>query len=63
MILTSEGAARDYCAGLTDSAGLARLDRLAELLRAENREQNLVAKASEEILWLRHFADSAQLLT
>ena len=62
MILTSEGAARDYCASLTDSAGLARLDRLADLLRAENREQNLIAKASENILWRRHFADSAQLL-
>ena len=62
MILTSEGAARDYCAGLTDSTGHARLDCLAELLRAENREQNLIAKASEDILWIRHFADSAQLL-
>lgn len=62
MILRSEEAAREYCASLTDSDGTARLDRLAALLRAENREQNLVAKASESILWLRHFADSAQLL-
>ena len=62
MILASESAARDYCASLTDAAGMARLDRLADLLRSENREQNLIAKASEEILWRRHFADSAQLL-
>lgn len=62
MMLTSEAEARDFCARLTDAAGLARLDRLAELLQIENREQNLIARASEEIVWLRHFADSAQLL-
>jgi 16S rRNA (guanine527-N7)-methyltransferase len=63
MILRDEAAARDFCATQTDQAGLARLDRLAALLRAENREQNLIAKVTEGILWLRHFADSAQLLT
>ena len=62
MTISDERAARDYCAGLADSAGLARLDRLAELLLAENRRQNLIAKASEDQLWRRHFADSAQLL-
>jgi 16S rRNA (guanine527-N7)-methyltransferase len=62
MILRDEAAARDFCASQTDQAGLARLDRLASLLRAENREQNLIAKVTEDILWLRHFADSAQLL-
>ena len=63
MILRDEAAARAFCAMQTDQAGLERLDCLAELLRAENREQNLVAKVTENILWLRHFADSAQLLT
>lgn len=63
MILANEAAARDFCAQLTDQAGLDRLDRLADLVRLENREQNLIAKASEDILWVRHFADSAQLLT
>jgi 16S rRNA (guanine527-N7)-methyltransferase len=62
MILRDEAAARDFCASQTDQAGLARLDRLASLLRAENCEQNLIAKVTEDILWLRHFADSAQLL-
>lgn len=62
MILASEAAAREYCAQLTDPAGIERLERLAALLRAENREQNLIAKASEDSIWLRHFADSAQLL-
>lgn len=63
MTLDDEKAARAFCAGLTDAAGMARLERLAILLLAENQRQNLVAKASEDRLWLRHFADSAQLLT
>ena len=62
MILDTEAKARAYCAGLSDEEGLARLERLAELLFAENQTQNLVAKASEEVVWQRHFADSAQLL-
>ena len=63
MILREEDEARAYCAGLTDAAGFARLERFAELLLAENRAQNLIAKASEDMLWVRHIADSAQLLT
>lgn len=39
-----------------------RLDAFAALLREENGRQNLVSKASLEQLWLRHIADSAQLL-
>jgi 16S rRNA (guanine527-N7)-methyltransferase len=62
MILASEEEARAFCAGLTDSAGLARLDRLARMVVEENARQNLIAKASEESLWQRHLADSAQLL-
>lgn len=62
MILDQEDEARAYCAGLTDAAGFARLERLAALLLAENRAQNLIAKATEEFLWVRHMADSAQLL-
>lgn len=45
-----------------DAATLARLDRLVELLRAENTRQNLVSVGSLENVWLRHLADSAQLL-
>lgn len=63
MTLTSENDAREFCASLTDSAGLDRLARFEELLRLENRRQNLIAKATEDVLWLRHFADSAQLLS
>lgn len=39
-----------------------RLDAFAALLRQESERQNLVSKASLDQLWLRHFADSAQLL-
>jgi len=41
---------------------MARLDAFAALLRQESARQNLVSKASLDQLWLRHFADSAQLL-
>ena len=41
---------------------MARLNAFAALLREENQHQNLVSKASLDRLWLRHFADSAQLL-
>ena len=39
-----------------------RLDRFAALLREENESQNLVSRSSLDHLWLRHIADSAQLL-
>ena len=39
-----------------------RLDAFAALLRDENERQNLVSRASLGHLWLRHIADSAQLL-
>lgn len=63
MILNSEEEARAYCAGLTDAAGLARLEQLAAMVVEENSRQNLIAKSSETAIWTRHLADSAQLLT
>ena len=62
MILRDEEQARAFCAGLTDAAGMARLERLAAMVVEENARQNLVAKTSESAIWLRHLADSAQLL-
>jgi 16S rRNA (guanine527-N7)-methyltransferase len=62
MILAGEEEARAFCAPLTDSAGMARLERLAAMVLAENARQNRIAKTSEGSLWLRHLADSAQLL-
>jgi 16S rRNA (guanine527-N7)-methyltransferase len=41
---------------------MGRLDAFAALLRVENQRQNLVSAASLDTLWLRHIADSAQLL-
>ncbi len=61
-MIASEAAARDFCATQTDAAGLERLDRLAEMLTAENRAQNLVSDSSLASIWQRHFADSLQLL-
>jgi 16S rRNA (guanine527-N7)-methyltransferase len=62
MTLANEAEARAFCAGLTDSDGMARLDRLAAMVIEENARQNLIAKTSQATLWLRHLADSAQLL-
>jgi 16S rRNA (guanine527-N7)-methyltransferase len=64
-MIASEGEARDWIATLpeADPAALARLDRLAALLTAENERQNLIAAASLPHLWQRHIADSAQLLS
>ncbi len=45
-----------------DSAALARLTRLTELLAVENLRQNLVSATSLGEIWSRHIADSAQLL-
>ena len=39
-----------------------RLERFAELLREENRQQNLIAPNSVGELWTRHILDGAQLL-
>ena len=41
---------------------MARLDAFADLLRFENERQNLVSRGTLDQLWLRHIADSAQLL-
>lgn len=61
-ILSDEDAARAYVAGLCDEQAMARLERLAGMLIRENERQNLVAAATLPSLWLRHFADSAQLI-
>ncbi|QGN54893.1 16S rRNA (guanine(527)-N(7))-methyltransferase RsmG [Novosphingobium sp. Gsoil 351] len=64
MTLASEGEARDWFGSVLgcDAATLARLDRLVELLRAENMLQNLVSDTSLAQVWVRHLADSAQLI-
>jgi 16S rRNA (guanine527-N7)-methyltransferase len=41
---------------------MARLDAFASLVRDENEHQNLISRSSAGSIWLRHIADSAQLL-
>jgi 16S rRNA (guanine527-N7)-methyltransferase len=60
-MMTTEEEARAYVAGLTDDAGMARLETFAALVLEENSRQNLIAKATEPHIWQRHIADSAQL--
>jgi 16S rRNA (guanine527-N7)-methyltransferase len=45
-----------------DDDAAERLERLVALLAAENAQQNLVSAASLGAVWVRHIADSAQLL-
>lgn len=44
-----------------DDRAFGRLEQLSDLLREENRQQNLVSTGSLDQLWQRHIADSAQL--
>lgn len=64
MILGSEADARDWFSATLgcDQNTLDKLFRLVELLSAENTHQNLVSATSLEHAWVRHLADSAQLL-
>ncbi len=64
-LLVDEGAVRDWLRDslACDDAALGRLDELVALLRAENQYQNLVAAASLDQVWVRHIADSAQLVS
>ena len=63
-ILKAEAAVRGW---LIDELGcgpeaIERLERLVAMLRDENTRQNLVSASSLEHIWVRHIADSAQLL-
>ncbi|WP_256839126.1 16S rRNA (guanine(527)-N(7))-methyltransferase RsmG [Sphingopyxis sp. KK2] len=63
-ILEDEGAARDWLeqAFAPTAAQSAQLERFAAMLVAENDRQNLIAASTIPTLWVRHIADSAQLL-
>lgn len=64
MILTNEGEARGWLESLPewDATAAERLECLVRMLGEENSRQNLVSSASLDAVWLRHIADSAQLL-
>lgn len=61
-VLTDEAAGKAYVERWADEVAMERLEAFAQLLIEENQRQNLISKPSEETLWVRHFADSAQLL-
>ena len=60
--IETEDQARAYTREWADEAAMERLDKFAALLLEENQRQNLISKPSEDQIWQRHIADSAQLL-
>lgn len=65
MIVTAvrdEKAAYSYVTQMCDAQAMERLEHFLAALKEENTQQNLVAKATLDIAWQRHIADSAQLL-
>ena len=63
-LLIDEEAARAWLrdSRVCNDAAMARLETFVAMLRGENERQNLVATSSLDHVWLRHIADSAQLL-
>lgn len=63
-LLESEEAARAWIEDhfAPTETQRSRLDRFAAMLVAENAQQNLIAASTVPTLWVRHIADSAQLL-
>jgi len=63
-MIESEEEARSWLASHAecDSKAMDRIERLIEMLRAENDRQNLVARTSLDAVWRRHIVDSVQLL-
>lgn len=61
-MIETEAQARSFVAERCDADAMALLERFVAALVRENSEQNLVSRASLEQVWLRHIADSAQLL-
>lgn len=63
-MIQTEDEARAWLAALPecDAVAMERLTLLTRLLAEENQRQNLVSAASLDQVWLRHIADSAQLV-
>lgn len=64
-VLASEEEARRWLerAFAPNADQWTRLDRFTQMLIAENSQQNLIAASTIPAIWVRHIADSAQLLT
>ena len=65
QILVNEDEARAWIArALSPTTDQwAKLDRFVQMLTAENEQQNLIAASTIPTIWVRHIADSAQLLS
>ena len=61
-MIATEAEARAFAAERCDEAVMRQLDDLVDLLKQETARQNLIAKPTEDAVWTRHLADSAQLL-
>ena len=62
-MIGTEGEAREFISNLaSDDIALNKLEKLSRFLAEENDRQNLVSRSSLDDIWIRHFADSAQLL-
>jgi len=61
-VIGSESEARALVREYGDAGAEARCERLLTMLAEENARQNLVSAASLTEAWVRHIADSAQLL-
>ena len=62
-MINNEREARDFVAERAQNTqALKKLDKFEKLLEQENQRQNLVSTASLAHIWIRHFADSAQLI-
>ncbi|MBX7528248.1 16S rRNA (guanine(527)-N(7))-methyltransferase RsmG [Qipengyuania vesicularis] len=61
-MIGDEAQARASISEWAGAAAIDKLEMLAAALRVENDRQNLVSKASMDEVWVRHFADSAQLI-
>lgn len=61
-MIEREEQARAFCADICGSEGILRIEKFIALLALENERQNLVSTASLKNVWVRHIADSLQLL-
>ena len=62
-MIGTEREAREFISNLvSENIALEKLEKLSRFLREENDRQNLVSRSSLDDIWIRHFADSAQLL-
>lgn len=61
-MISNEADARDFVARRCSEDAFATLNTYVEHLRLEAAKQNLVSRNSLDHVWVRHIADSAQLL-